>query len=663
VPTRYALTISLLVACSCFAAAQTQSTAPQPTVAGIYDAVTAVKGFDQVAISPDGSQVAWIESQGGGRIFVRPISAGNPRRISAGPSASEGDLAWSPDSRQLAFLSDASERGQPQVYVVEVATEKVRKLTSLKGYLATPRWSPDGRSIAFLFTENAPRRAGPLMPMTPDAGLVEEHIYEQRISTVDPANGAVRQLSPADMYVYEYDWSPDSRQFVAIAAHGSGDNNWWIAQLYTMQAAGGLMQPIYKPPQQIAVPRWSPDGKSVAFIGGLMSDQAVVGGDVFVIAPGAGDAHNLTPNMPASASWLAWAGQDIVFTQNTDGNAGIARVRVDGTVQQVWRGSEAISGAADVYGMSMSASSDGKQAAMVRQSFEHPPEVWAGDLSNLRQITTLNVSARPLWAQGRSVHWTSDGHNVQGWLLYPLKFDSARRYPLIVYVHGGPAAACTAAWPSMATAPLAASGYFVLCPNPRGSYGQGESFTQGNVKDFGGGDFRDIMTGVDQVLKEAPIDPNRLGIAGHSYGGYMTMWAITQTDRFKAAVAGAGLSNWVSYYGENDIDQWMIPYFGASVYDDPAVYAKSSPINFVKKVKTPTLILVGDRDGEVPAPQSYEWYHALKTIGVPTQLVVYPNEGHLIAQPEHRRDMMQRTLEWFNRELPERRPANAAAIR
>jgi dipeptidyl aminopeptidase/acylaminoacyl peptidase len=198
---------------------------------------------------------------------------------------------------------------------------------------------------------------------------------------------------------------------------------------------------------------------------------------------------------------------------------------------------------------------------------------------------------------------------------------------------------------------LAAMGYFVLSPNPRGSFGQGEAFTRANVKDFGYGDFKDIMAGVDEALKLAPIDPNRLGITGWSYGGFMTMWAVTQTNRFKAAMAGAGLSNWQSYYGQNLIDQWMIPFFGNSVYDDPEIYAKSSPINFIKKAKTPTLILVGDSDGEVPAPQSYEFWHALKTLGVETQFVVYEREGHLFANPKHQRDVIARTLAWFDAHL------------
>jgi dipeptidyl aminopeptidase/acylaminoacyl peptidase len=188
-------------------------------------------------------------------------------------------------------------------------------------------------------------------------------------------------------------------------------------------------------------------------------------------------------------------------------------------------------------------------------------------------------------------------------------------------------------------------------PNPRGSFGQGEAFTRANVKDFGYGDFRDIMTGVDQALKQAPIDEHRLGITGWSYGGYMTMWAVTQTNRFAAAVAGAGLANFQSYYGENQIDKWMVPFFGATVYDDPQVYAKSSPITFIKNAKTPTLVLVGDSDGECPTPQSYEFWHALKTIGTETELVVYEHEGHMFVDPGHQRDVIERVAAWFNQKL------------
>jgi len=266
-------------------------------------------------------------------------------------------------------------------------------------------------------------------------------------------------------------------------------------------------------------------------------------------------------------------------------------------------------------------------------------------------MTKSNVAIRPFWGEARSVTWTSDGQSVQGWLLAPLDVEPSQKSAMVVVPHGGPSGIATAGWPNRWNAILPSQGYFVFLPNPRGSYGQGEAFTQGNVKDFGYGDFRDIERGVDAVLASAPIDPKRLGICGWSYGGYMTMWAVTQTNRYAAAVAGAGIMSWQSYYGQNRIDQWLVPFFGASVYDDPDVYAKSSPVTFIKKVKTPTLVLHGDRDSEVPTPQGYEFWHALRTLGVETQFVVYEHEGHMFASPAHQRDVITRTLAWFDSHL------------
>ena len=194
-------------------------------------------------------------------------------------------------------------------------------------------------------------------------------------------------------------------------------------------------------------------------------------------------------------------------------------------------------------------------------------------------------------------------------------------------------------------------GHAIFLPNPRGSYGQGADFAQANARDLGHGDLRDILSGIDAAAKAAPIDTSRLGITGGSYGGFMTMWAVTQTDRFKAAVADAGISNWLSYYGENGINAWMLPYFGASAYEDPATYARSSAINYIRNVKTPTFVFVGERDIECPAPQTQEFWRALKTLGVPTSIMIYPDEGHALRDPEHVADSLQRTLDWFERYL------------
>jgi dipeptidyl aminopeptidase/acylaminoacyl peptidase len=614
-----------------------------------------VKSFRQATISPDGTHVAWVESLagegGGSAIYVQDLesSGSQPGRVSAakdGSTAHEEDVCWSPDSKQLAFLSDAAGDKQSELYVADRDGGSARKLTSLKGFLADPGWSPDGKTLAFLFTENAPRAAGPLMPMTPETGVIDNKVFEQRLTVIDVASGAVRQLSPPDMYVYEYNWSPDSNNFALIAAHGAGDSNWYVAQIYRLSLAEGTLQSVYKPHLQIAVPRWSPDRKSIAFIEGLMSDEGSTGGDIFVVPANGGSARNVTPGISASPNAIYWTAPDkILFTENIDGQSGIAALNLNtGKVDQLWSGSETLLS---------SFSADRAKSAAIRSSPAHPAEIWVGSVGNWKQLTHSNDSVSPDWGEMKSMHWTSDGMRVQGWLLYPKNYDPSRRYPMVVAVHGGPAGAVRPGWPSrgLNLYKLSTQGYFVLYPNPRGSYGQGEKFTQANVKDFGYGDFRDIVAGADEVVKTLPVDDHRIGIFGWSYGGYMTMWAVTQTNRFRAAVAGAGLSNWQSYYGQNDIDEWMIPYFGASVYDDPAVYARSSPITFIKNAKTPTLILVGERDGEVPEPQSREFWHALKTLGVETQLVVYEGEGHAIRQTAHQRDIMERLVGWFDHYL------------
>ena len=661
---------SAVLCCLPLLAIASQAAAEPPQKSSIEQAVNslfAVQEYDGAAISPDGRRAAWVEvlkqngvPTGKTAIHVKTIDSTAPaKRITAGAGGAmhtESDIAWSPDGAHIAFLSDALTPGQAELYVAPSAGGPARKLTQVKGFLNDPEWSPDGKTIAILFTENAPRAAGPLEPMTPQTGVIEDSFFEQRLALVDVATAHLRQLTPADLYIYEYNWSHDGKRFVATAAHGSGDNNWWIAELYTIDAASGDTRSIMKPPAslQMAVPRWSPDGRNIAFIGGLMSDEGSTGGDIYLEPASGGEPKDITPGMKASASWISWQAKsnNILFSEHVDGQEGFATLDPhSGSIETLWTGDQAIS--AGGFAFYPAIAKDEKSCAIVMESFAAPPEVWAGPIGAWKQITRGNNNQHPSWGQGKSIHWTTDGTRVQGWLVYPHDYDANRRYPMVVVVHGGPASCARSQWPNsfFGIALLSSQGYFVLFPNPRGSYGQGEDFTRANIKDFGYGDLRDILGGVDEVLHTLPVDENRVGITGWSYGGFMTMWAITQTNRFHAAVSGAGLSDWLSYYGENDIDQWMIPYFGASVYEDPAVYAKSAPINYIKNVKTPTLILVGDRDGECPAPQSFEYWHALKTLGVKTQLVVYEGEGHHIYKPKDQRDIMSRLLAWFNKEL------------
>lgn len=603
------------------------------------------KTISQAVISPDGSYVAYIVA---GKLTVASVQSGSSQNVAVEGGLSLRSVCWSADSKQLAFLADLQGTAPAaQVWTVGLGSSSASKRVELKGNVDAPSFSPDSSKLAVLFVEGMPRSAGPLQPMTPLAGLVGEKIYEQRLTTIDLATNSVSQVTPPDIYVYEYDWLPDGRGWVGTAAHGSGDANWYVARLYRIDAHSGEMKEIYTPKFQIAEPRVSPDGQNVAFIEGLMSDEGSTGGDIFVAPVEGGAARNITPEIHSSPSSLTWTASDrITFAEYIDGKSGFGSISASGgELKSLWTGDEFIGTTASP---SASFSRNGAMSAVVRQSPSTPPDVWAGEIGIWKQITILNREVKPAWGDSHSYHWTNGSLRLQGWLMFPKNYDAAKQYPLVVNVHGGPSSACGARWDPRMMGAQSAMGYFALCPNPRGSYGLGEAFTRANVKDFGGGDFRDIMAGIDAIVKEYPVDPHRLGIRGHSYGGYMTMWAETQTHRFAAAVAGAGLSDWLSYYGVNEIDEWMIPFFGASIYDDPAVYAKSDPMHFVKQVRTPTLILVGDSDGEVPMEQSVEWYHALQALKVPTELVVYPHEGHVFVNQADWRDYFVRGLEWFD---------------
>jgi acylaminoacyl-peptidase len=649
-------------------------------------------GLGPVAVSPDGSLLAYVRhGKDGSELLLAPFSdPAKVTRVTAakkdGGRCGDSDPAWAADSRRLAFLSDCQGDGQEDVFVAAIGGDfaggkpklEVKRLTEAKGEVGYPAFSPDGSQVAFLYVEGATRAAGALAAMKPWAGVIgEDGVEIQRVALADANThkaAAPTFATPAKLHVYEFDWSPDSKSLAYVAADPPGENNWWVAKLYTGQP-GAEPKAIFAPAEsagplhglQIAVPRWSPDGQEIAFIGGLMSDQGSTGGDVWLIPSQGGEAHNLTPDAKASAAWIQWGDNALYVSQQSRGDSQLVALHFDKSNSQAIASAPVYSIPATVGDgrmmMSLSATKGDSTFVFTANSFEHPTEVYAvttgetvTSLAGLHQLTHMNDGIEPSWGKAESLDWKNDGFDVQGWLMYPAHYDPAKKYGLIVLVHGGPAAAAMSGWGGrggLSATAFSALGYFVLEPNPRGSYGQGEAFTAANRKDFGYGDLRDILAGVDGVTAKHPaIDSKRVGLTGWSYGGFMTMFAVTQTQRFKAAVAGAGISDWKSYYGENSIDQWMTPYFGDSVYKDPAVYAKSSAIDFIGQVHTPTLAVVGDRDGECPAPQSFEFWHALRDQHVPTQLVVYPNEGHGFVNPEHRTDVLLRTMGWFAKYMP-----------
>ncbi len=624
-----------------------------------------VKSFSQTALSPDGLHIAWSVdgAKGGSEIYVASLAdSGKTTRISGNPRRGacwDHDPVWSRNARQLAFLSDCVTPGQNQLFVQDLSanSQQPYQLTRVSGFLSRLQWSPDNKRIAFLFVDHATRRPSPMAAENRAVGVIDDlqNTDVQRLVVTDVQSGAMAQVTPAGLYIFEYDWSPDGQQFAFTAATPPGDDNWYVAQLYTQPCGKPTPLPIYKPRYQIALPRWSPGGKSIAFIEGLMSDEGGTGGEIYTIPSGGGQARDLTPDRESSPAWFTWlSDRKILFTEFTGGSTSIARLDVaHATAKSLWRGDETIRAGSEETSLSISQTGEALNTALIRMSWSMFPEVWAGPIAEWKQITSVNDHTDLKLPKFANVTWKDRGFEVQGWLLYPENFDPTKRYPMLVAVHGGPAWIARPEWRSadFDTTLFTNFGYFVFYPNARGSYGEGERFTQANRRDWGFGDLHDTLAGVDTVVKNYPVDNQRVGILGWSYGGSTAMMAITQTDRFRAAVAGAGAGDWRSYYGQNSIDKWMIPYFGASVYDDPAAYERSSALTYIKKAKTPTLVLVGERDGEAPPAQSLEFWHALKELGVPTRLVIYADEGHSFNKREDQVDVTIRTLEWFNRYL------------
>jgi len=655
---RFALVIGLAIGGTAATPAPAKAA---PTARQVLTATFALRDQSGVAISPDGNAVAWEESfhdpshllssQPFMAIYLAPVGDGRVERVTAGTSNAyydEENPVWSPDGREIAFLSDARSKGQLQIFTADAAGSHIRQVGRISGDVQRLTWAPSGESLAVLYITAARRKAGALAPGARDVGVIGSTVDEQRLAIVNASTGATRLLTPSNAYVYEYGWSPDSRQIALTYAKGNGDNNWWIARLARVDVATGAMRDLLAPSYQIDDPQWSPDGSRIAIIGGIMSDFSSTGGDVYLVDAQTGESRDVTDGARVSVQSLRWNdSSSLDLVAHVSGSMRLIRLDLTST------GTSSLTSLTDREESirSWSSARGGAVVALARQSFDDPPEVWAGPPNALRRISRSNSNAVKYYGKAVSLTWKSDEFTVQGWLVYPLNYNPHVSYPMVTVIHGGPSAEVIPTYGNRNANALASQGYFVFMPNPRGSFGQGEAFTRANVKDFGYGDWRDDLAGIDAALKAAPIDPNRLGLMGWSYGGYMAMWAQTQTTRFKAIVAGAGIVNWQSYYGQNKIDQWMIPFFGASVYRDPAVYARSSPITFITNSKTPVLILQGERDEEVPAPQAFEFWHAMETLGVPTKLIVYADEGHAPQKIADQIDILNQTTAWFKRYL------------
>src|SRR5258708_3337431 len=418
----------------CGAMPQPAAGAP-PFIARAIDALNSVHPLGEVALSPDGKRLVYgtvmIGKRGGAEVSVSALwivdarDGSGARRLTAcaGEACDEHGAAWSPDGRQIAFVTtDAAD--QPQIALASAAGDGVRTLTRAHGPLDTPRFSPDGQRIAFLYSEGAPKTPGPLNPLTRDAGVLTETVYEQRLAVVSSGGGEIRLLGPADLNIYEFDWSPDGERFAVTAAHGSGDDNWWIAELDLCDAQSGAVSPLLKPDLQIASPRWSGDGTRIAYIGGLMSDEGITGGDAYLVPSGGGAPVDVTPGLAASVHTITWNGSAtrLIATEFSGGEEVLAAIDVNTKSQrELWRGAQMI-WANNLFGITpgdagISLSRNSASSAVIRQSYTAPPEVETGAPGHWKPITRINAGVQRLTGPATNMFWKSDGFNAQGMLI------------------------------------------------------------------------------------------------------------------------------------------------------------------------------------------------------------------------------------------------------
>lgn len=621
------------------------------------DDLLELKHVGDAEVSPDGREVAYVvsaatfevgEKSAASRVWLVSSRGGDSRQITRGPG-SDVQPRWSPDGKSLAFRSDRQERGVAQIYILSRDLGEPTAVTSFAGGVSDFAWSPDGQQIAAVVVDSKPDH-----DEGDDHVLYEDDARYARLWLIDVASGEATQVTQGDEHVWEFCWSPGGTALAAIVARTPHRWNWYRASLVRFDLDSGRSTTLHTPERQIARPVWSPDGKWIAVTTSIWSDPGMTGGDVLLIASDGSETRRLAGNDKRSHLTVHWEpGSHSLLTASLErGAAAMCQLTLDGSTETLWREEK------DFLTDSMSTSAETSAVAAVLSSSNEPGEVWLGDAGaevQWRQLTHHNedfVGRVPGHVETR--HWLApDGQEIQGLLIHPDSVPSGQSAPMVTMIHGGPTGTSPYLFPEWGTSgwihELLRRGVAVFLPNARGSAGWGLDFAEANQRDMGGADLQDVLSGVDDCVNSGIADPDRLGVCGWSYGGYMTAWTVTQTTRFKAAIAGASITNWVSFHGTTDIPAFDEFFYRADPFDLHGPYISCSPIYAVDKVSTPTLFLHGERDLICPVGQAQEMFRALRVRGVPTECVIYPREGHPIRETAHRRDMLSRGVEWLCR--------------
>jgi dipeptidyl aminopeptidase/acylaminoacyl peptidase len=607
-----------------------------------------------VQLAPDGRRVAFAvapiahaEPKPTSEIWLAEVADdANPRRFTTA-QAEERSPRWSPDGARLAFLSDRAERGTSQLHLIDTAGGEATALTSLRRGIDQIAWRPDGQALSG--TADRLALAGQQDP--PGDIYVASLADRPRVIVLVPIEGGEPSvIGPAEGHVWIYAWSPDGRSVAAITTGSNRlDDRLGNVQFIIIDVATRAERTLATLPFVPDLLQWSPDGSQLVVINetGETPDDT----HVILFDSRSGASRTLEPG-DTTPAWAGWVGDGSkLLVQTAEGFwTPVEQVDLNDHVTQRL---ELMPEGGTINGP-LSLSDDGKTVALIWQDPQTPPEVWAGALDGtLNCLTHLNPQLDGLTlATLEPVEWpASDGITIEGWLARPAGADPEARLPLIVHVHGGP----TARWGGTFRGSwhdwwqsLAAAGYAVFRPNPRGSTGRGPAFTASNRNDLGGMDFDDVMQGVDWLIEAGIADPERIGILGWSYGGFLTAWAITHTDRFKAAVAGAAVTNWPSKVGTTDIRPMNEARFPGKLHETPDAFWERSPIRYLGNATTPTLIVHGQADQRVPVTQGRELYLGLRAAGVPTDFVTYPRQKHPFHERPYHLDLLKRIIAWFD---------------
>jgi dipeptidyl aminopeptidase/acylaminoacyl peptidase len=634
-------------------------------------AVLQFSWLSDAQINPTGETIAYVSGSlvrektklTKQNIWLVEAAGQNARQLTNGLRA-DFHPRWSPNGQSLAFLSDRLEDGKLQIYLMSLDGGEALPLTDVKGEIDASRgkdtiqWSPDGKYLAFLMRDAETDEEKKKKEARDDAIEFEKDRKYTRLWTLELKTKKLRQITKTDVQIWEFQWSPEGKEFALIVSDDPYEWSWYRSRLARVSAQGGVIKTVYKPKKrQIALPRWSPDEEQIAFISAVLSDRGSVQGDLFLVEANGGEPKDLTRDYPGGVSWMEWVndGRALLTSGYEQGQAALSELDPKtGEMKTLWREPVAL---AEHFWAKYSLSRDQRRVAVVRSASNDARNVWCARLENAKarwkRLTNAvpNLSAFELGEQ-EIISWKSrNGWEISGILIKPVGYRKGKRYPTIVCAHGGPTSLVANGflvnswWGQL----LAARGYAVFLPNFRGSTGFGLKFAEANVGDMGGKDFEDIDSGVDFLIKQGIADEKRLGFGGWSYGGFMACWTVTQTDRYKAAVMGAGISHWLSFHGNSHLQAWDANHYDTSPYERNGLYEKFSGIHYVKRVKTPTLILHGELDRDVPSEQSYQFYRALRDHGVETELVIYPREGHGISEKNHWLDLHRRIAAWYDK--------------